>query len=83
MISNIRYKTIKKIVLKNSLKALFILASVVACLVIFPDITIPILAFSYILSPIFFYLFSKTQKSIAPAIGETKTEEPGSKKAEA
>jgi len=65
MISNVKYKTIKKIDLKNSLKALFLIAMIIACLVIFPDITIPILTFSYILSPIFFSIVAKKQKSVA------------------
>ena len=63
MISNIKYRTIKKIVLKNSLKTLFLLALIVGCLIIFPDTTIPILTFSYMLSPLFFFLFSRKPKS--------------------
>ncbi len=82
MISNIKYKTIKKIVLKNSLKMLFLLALIIACLVIFPDVTLPILAFSYIASPLFFHLFSKKQKSGAPASLE-RSAEPGTGKTEA
>jgi CDP-diacylglycerol--serine O-phosphatidyltransferase len=77
MISNIKYKTIKKIVLKNSLRTLFLMALIIACLVIFPDITIPILTFSYMLSPLFFYLFSRKQKNVEPASTDNKTEEPG------
>jgi CDP-diacylglycerol--serine O-phosphatidyltransferase len=83
MISNIKYKTIKKIVLKNSLKALFLLALIIACLVIFPDITIPILTFSYLLSPLFFYLFSRKHKNTEPATFEKHAEEPGVSKTEA
>ena len=83
MISNIKYRTIKKIDLKNSLKALFFMASIIACLVIFPDITIPILAFAYILSPLFFLLFSKKHKSVAPASSEKHGNEPGTGKTEA
>jgi CDP-diacylglycerol--serine O-phosphatidyltransferase len=82
MISNIKYKTIKKIVLKNSLKALFLLASIVACLVIFPDITLPILTLAYALSPFFFYLFSRKQKSSALPSSEKHAEEPGTSEAE-
>ena len=77
MISNIKYKTTKKIVLKNSLKLLFLMALIIACLVIFPDITIPILTFAYMLSPLFFYLFSRKQKNVEPASTDNKTEEPG------
>jgi phosphatidylserine synthase len=82
MISNIRYKTIKKIVLKNSLKMLFLLALVIACLVIFPDITLPILSFSYIASPLFFHLFAKKQKG-GSAAGVEKKEAPAAGKTEA
>jgi len=82
MISNIKYRTIKKIVLKNNLKALFLLASIIACLVIFPDITIPILTFAYLLSPLFFFVFSGKHKSAeaaglakpAEAAGNSRTE---------
>lgn len=83
MISNIKYRTIKKIVLKNSLKALFLLAMIIACLVIFPDYTIPILAFSYVLSPLFFHLISRKNKTVAPVAGDKQTNEPGTKKTEA
>jgi CDP-diacylglycerol--serine O-phosphatidyltransferase len=83
MISNIKYRTTKKIVLKNSLKALFLLASTIACLVIFPDITIPILTFSYMLSPFFFYVISRSKKYSAPTGFEKQTEGPGTRKTEA
>jgi phosphatidylserine synthase len=82
MISNIKYKTIKKIVLKNSLRALFLMALIIACLVIFPDITIPILTFSYLLSPLFFSIFSRKHKSSEPASFENTTEGPGDGKIE-
>lgn len=82
MISNIKYRTIKKIALKNNLKALFLVAAITACLVIFPDVTIPILAFTYLLSPLFFFIFSRKHKSAetvgsakpAEAIGSNRTE---------
>jgi len=83
MISNIKYKTIKKIVLKNSLKALFLMAMIIASLVIFPDITIPILTFSYMLSPLFFLIFSRKHKSIEPANFAKQAEAPGVSKPEA
>jgi CDP-diacylglycerol--serine O-phosphatidyltransferase len=81
MISNIKYKTIKRIVLKNSLKMLFLLALIIACLVIFPDITLPILSFSYVSSPLFFHLFAKRQKS-GPSAGVERTEGPPAGKTE-
>ena len=83
MISNIKYKTIKKIVLKNSLRTLFLMAMIIACLVIFPDITIPILTFAYMLSPLFFLIFSRKHKSIEPANFAKQAEEPGVSKTEA
>ncbi|MBN2398919.1 MAG: CDP-diacylglycerol--serine O-phosphatidyltransferase [Candidatus Aminicenantes bacterium] len=83
MISNIKYKTIKKIVLKNSLKALFLLASIIACLVIFPDITLPILTLAYTISPLLFRLFSRRQKSVAQASSEKPAEEPGASRTKA
>jgi CDP-diacylglycerol--serine O-phosphatidyltransferase len=83
MISNIKYKTIKKLVLKNSLKTLFLMALIIACLVIFPDITIPILTLSYILSPLFFYVFYRKQKSVEPANFAKQAEAPGVSKTEA
>ncbi|MEI6614134.1 MAG: hypothetical protein WCL37_04490, partial [Chrysiogenales bacterium] len=83
MISNIKYKTIKKIVLRNSLRTLFLLASIIACLVIFPDITIPILSFSYMLSPLFFYIFFRKQRILVPVGLQKQAEEPGDSKPEA
>jgi CDP-diacylglycerol--serine O-phosphatidyltransferase len=74
MISNIKYKTVKKFALKNSLKTLFLLALIVSCLIIFPDTTIPILTFSYMLSPIFFYFFNRKRKSAEPLGSENNSE---------
>jgi len=74
MISNVKYRTVKKFVLKNSLKTLFLLALIVGCLVIFPDTTIPILTASYMLSPLFFYLLNRKPKSMEAAGGEKKAE---------
>jgi CDP-diacylglycerol--serine O-phosphatidyltransferase len=74
MISNVKYKTIKKFVFKNSLKTLFLLALIVGCLVIFPDTTIPILTFSYMLSPLVFYLVNRKHKNTEAGGGEKKAE---------
>jgi CDP-diacylglycerol--serine O-phosphatidyltransferase len=74
MISNIRYKTVKKFVLKNSLRWLFLLALVVGCLIIFPDTTIPILTFAYLLSPVFFYPFTRRHRGGESLAGEKKAE---------
>jgi CDP-diacylglycerol--serine O-phosphatidyltransferase len=73
MISNIKYKTVKKFVLKNSLKTLFLLALVIGCLIIFPDTTIPVLTFTYMLSPLLFLVFSRKHRSAEPAVQETKS----------
>ncbi len=73
MISNVKYRTVKKFVFKNSLKTLFLLALIIGCLVIFPDTTIPILTFSYMLSPLLFHWFNRKPKS-AEAGGEKKSE---------
>jgi len=74
MISNIKYKTVKKFVLKNSLRTLFLLALIVGCLIIFPDTTIPILTFAYVLSPMFFYLFGRRHRGGEAPAGERKAE---------
>ncbi len=73
MISNVKYKTVKKFVLKNSLKTLFLLALVIGCLIIFPDTTIPILTFTYMLSPLLFLVFNRKSRSAEPAGQEAKS----------
>jgi CDP-diacylglycerol--serine O-phosphatidyltransferase len=67
MISNIKYRTVKKFALKNSLKTLFLLGLVVACLIIFPDTTIPILTFSYMISPLIVFFFTRKSKNVESA----------------
>lgn len=67
MISNIRYRTVKMFALKNSLRMLFLLALVIACLVIFPDTTIPLLTSVYVLSPLLFLAFGRRARAAAPA----------------
>ncbi|MBN2345104.1 MAG: CDP-diacylglycerol--serine O-phosphatidyltransferase [Candidatus Aminicenantes bacterium] len=52
MISNVKYRTVKKLAFRNTLPILFLLAFVVGCLIIFPDTTIPILTIIYVLSPL-------------------------------
>jgi CDP-diacylglycerol--serine O-phosphatidyltransferase len=63
MISNIKYRTMKRIKSKNSLFVLFFLAVIIALLINFPDYTIPLITFVYLISPVFFLLFKKTRKS--------------------
>jgi CDP-diacylglycerol--serine O-phosphatidyltransferase len=77
MISNIKYKTVKKFVLKNSLRTLFLLALVIACLIIFPDTTIPLLTFSYMASPLLFFFFSRRSRGAEPTALEKKAEPSG------
>lgn len=77
MISNIRYRTVKKFVLKNSLKTLFLLALVIACLIIFPDTTIPLLTFAYVLSPLFFLAFNRRGRANGPVAAERQAGAPG------
>jgi CDP-diacylglycerol--serine O-phosphatidyltransferase len=78
MISNIKYKTVKKLVLKNSLRTLFLLALIVSCLIIFPDTTIPILTITYMISPLFVYFFNffNRKSKSAEALGSEKKPEP-------
>ena len=83
MISNVKYRTVKKFVIKNSLRKLFLLALVIGCLIMFPDTTIPILTFSYMLSPFFYFLYTRKAKSAEAAAVEKKTEPPREKKSEA
>ncbi len=77
MISNIRYRTVKKFVLKNSLKTLFLLALIIACLIIFPDTTIPLLTFTYVISPLFFLAFNRRQRANNPLAAEKPVKAPG------
>lgn len=72
MISNIRYRTVKRFVLKDSLRMLFLLALIVACLVIFPDTTIPLLTFTYMISPLFFLAFGRRRRAAEAAGAERK-----------
>lgn len=69
MISNIRYRTVKMFVVKDNLRMLFLLALIVACLVIFPDTTVPLLTFAYMLSPLFFLAFGRRRRAGEAASG--------------
>jgi CDP-diacylglycerol--serine O-phosphatidyltransferase len=76
MISNIRYRTIKKLAQKDSLKTLFLLALMVSSLIIFPDSTIPILTGLYLFSPLFFHFFARRARPLEAASAERKAEAP-------
>lgn len=78
MVSNIRYRTMKKIKSENNLIILLFLAIVIAFSINFPKYTIPALTLLYIISPIFFFIFYKfhTPKIPAPPVSN---EEPTDK----
>jgi CDP-diacylglycerol--serine O-phosphatidyltransferase len=62
MISNIKYRTLKKIKAKYSLLVLFVLATIIAFSILYPSHTIPLLSFLYLISPIFFWFFNKLKR---------------------
>jgi CDP-diacylglycerol--serine O-phosphatidyltransferase len=66
MISNIKYRTLKKIRPKSSLPILFFLAIIIAFLINFPSHTIPLVTFLYLISPLFFYIARKIKKVKEP-----------------
>ncbi len=69
MISNIKYRTAKKIMSKHSLTALMLVALAVASMVLYPHIAIPILTTVYILSPIgfaFFFRLNRKSRNAQP-----------------
>ncbi len=59
MISNIKYKTIKNLKLKNSLFLLLLLAFGVSLLIVFPLYTIPFVSIIFLFNPIIFPLIEK------------------------
>lgn len=73
MISNIRYRTLKRIKPKYSLLALFILATVIAFSIKYPSFTIPILTLLYVTSPLFFFISGRFKKRKKKAIVEKDT----------
>lgn len=62
MISNVKYRTMKKIDSKYNLVILFFLAIVVALLINFPTYTIPAVTFLYLISPLIFLLINKLKR---------------------
>lgn len=66
MISNIKYRTMKRINSKYNLLVLFSLAIAIALLIIYPYYTIPLISFLYLISPIFSSLFDKLKGKVAP-----------------
>lgn len=66
MISNIKYRTMKRLNSKNNLVVLFSLATGIALMISFPHYTIPAMSFLYLISPIFFSLFDKLKGKETP-----------------
>jgi CDP-diacylglycerol--serine O-phosphatidyltransferase len=66
MISNIKYKTMKRLNSKNNLLILLLLAMVIALFINFPTYTIPAITFLYLLSPLFFFVLEKFGKHKVP-----------------
>jgi len=75
MISTIRYKTIKKFLLKNSLKTLLAMAGAVALLVMYPHYAIPVITYAYVLSPILFFFTGRRRRGVESGV-EAKSAEP-------
>jgi CDP-diacylglycerol--serine O-phosphatidyltransferase len=63
MISNIKYRTMKRINSKNNLLILLLLAIVIALFINFPTYTIPAITFLYLLSPLFYFVLEKFGKN--------------------
>lgn len=62
MISNIKYRTLKKIHSRYNLLILFILAFLVAFVIMYKLVVIPLIALGYLVSPLFFYISAKIRK---------------------
>ncbi len=79
MISNIKYRTMKRLDSKNNLLILFFLAVVIALLFNFPTYTIPSISLLYLTSPIFFYIVDKLKKKkpLIPGASESPPDQPG------
>lgn len=75
MISNIKYRTMKKLKSKNNLVILLMLAIGVAFAINFPQYTIPAISLIYMISPVFFFIFFKLKRSRpAPAHAATPSD---------
>ena len=67
MISNVKYRTLKRINPKYSLIVLIVLAGIIALSIMYPSYTIPMLTGLYLFSPLFITLVRKTKKKKSPA----------------
>jgi phosphatidylserine synthase len=63
MISNVKYRTMKKIKSKNNLLILLFLAITIAFAINFPRYAIPVITLVYFISPLFFYFYYKFKKT--------------------
>lgn len=71
MISNVKYRTMKRLKSKNNLVILLLLAIGVAFAINFPHYTIPVISLLYMTSPVFFFLTNKFKRhKSAPAPAE-------------
>jgi len=62
MISNVKYRTMKRIDSKHNLLILFLLAIVVASVINFPTYALPAITFIYLSSPLYFYILAGRKK---------------------
>ncbi len=62
MISNVKYKTLKKVNSKIGLKLLFLFAVTIALLIMFPDKILPLISILYCTSPLFFLISKLIRK---------------------
>ncbi len=64
MISNVKYRTMKRINPRHSLPVLFILAIIVALTILYPTTTIPSITGLYLISPLIFVISGKFKKNV-------------------
>ena len=62
MISNIQYRTVKRIKSKFNLIFLLFIAIVASFAIMYRFLMIPIICFSYLISPVFFFIYDKFKK---------------------
>lgn len=66
MVSTVKYRTMKNIRSKKTVLILLGFAVIVSFAITYPRFTIPYLAFGYIISPVFFYVYGKFRKNKLP-----------------
>jgi CDP-diacylglycerol--serine O-phosphatidyltransferase len=75
MISNIKYRTMKRVNPKHSLLVLFILAIMVASTIMYPGYTIPFICSLYLASPLFFFIFNRSRRGKQEVVSEPEEAE--------